>query len=165
MGIRLFLLLIPWRGVCSAWNLVQDNTIWRIGNGDSIKFWKDCYIPNIGPLINVATGSVSVSELSSSIKDYVSDNNTWNVGKFTHLIPGAITNRINAMVPPNELNNEDCIARKQNNDGSFSVASASAAIHKYDTHPHKKLFVAIWQWKGPERIRIVFSGNWGMRPS
>lgn len=85
-----------WKGLCSAWSLVQENTIWRIGNGGSINFSKDCRIPNADPFINFLIGSVSTYNLSSSISDCISSSNAWNVGKFSHLILDAITNRIKA---------------------------------------------------------------------
>lgn len=72
---------------------------------------------------------------------------------FCHLIPIGITNRIKAMMPPNASNADDCIAWKQANDRVFTLASAYSAVKKYEAHPHKKLFLAIWQWNGPERIR------------
>ena len=28
-----------WKGVCQAWPHVQNNLIWRVGDGHSIKFW------------------------------------------------------------------------------------------------------------------------------
>lgn len=142
-----------WRGICSAWSLVQDNTMWRIGNGNSISFWRENWIPNAGPLFNFVSGYISDFERSQAISYHVTNNNAWDVGKFQHLIPENLSNRIKAMVPPNPFNDEDSIAWKQTNDGMFHVASAYTVINRYGTHPHKRLFLAIWHWKGPERIR------------
>ena len=30
-----------WRGLCSIWDLVMQGTSWQIGDGKSVRFWKD----------------------------------------------------------------------------------------------------------------------------
>nr|KYP34983.1 Putative ribonuclease H protein At1g65750 family [Cajanus cajan] len=35
-----------WRGMCSVWSMVSQNIIWRIGDGNHVRFWLDYYNPS-----------------------------------------------------------------------------------------------------------------------
>ncbi|RYQ95010.1 hypothetical protein Ahy_B08g089987 [Arachis hypogaea] len=39
-----------WKGICLAWEDVEKNMVWRVGDGSQIKFWTHNWIPNIGRL-------------------------------------------------------------------------------------------------------------------
>ena len=34
-----------WKGICQAWNIVENNVIWRLGDGPRVKFWADRWLP------------------------------------------------------------------------------------------------------------------------
>lgn len=42
-----------WRGIYKNWSLVDENLAWKVGNGVSVKFWTDCWIPKVGRLAGI----------------------------------------------------------------------------------------------------------------
>lgn len=64
-----------------------------------------------------------------------------------------MTDRILAMTTTTNSNVADCLAWKPTNDGVFTISSAYESIQLPDVHPFKKLSIAVWKWRGPERVR------------
>ncbi|RYQ94660.1 hypothetical protein Ahy_B08g089600 [Arachis hypogaea] len=57
-----------WKGVCANSENVTKNTIWRVGNGESINFWKHNWVPNLGSLdmhVNQGIGTLTKSKNGS----------------------------------------------------------------------------------------------------
>jgi hypothetical protein len=36
---------LAWRSIISAKGLIKQETIWRVGNGEDIRVWGDCWLP------------------------------------------------------------------------------------------------------------------------
>lgn len=103
----------------------------------------DYLLPNAQPV-----------DVHKRVIEYVAGNSSWNISQFSSLVPATITNWTIGMVPPNISNIFDCLAWKNENDAMFSLASVYAAIQRNVVHPWKKLYLAIWNWRGSEWIRL-----------
>ena len=44
-----------WRGIVKCWSNFQLNLIWKLGNGRSIHFWEDYWVPGSGNLNQFCT--------------------------------------------------------------------------------------------------------------
>ncbi|KAG8493054.1 hypothetical protein CXB51_010395 [Gossypium anomalum] len=67
-----------WRSLSKVWPLLRENLIWSIGDGSSIRSWKDTWIPEFGPLLPYAAAHSSLN-LECNLRDWVLPNGTWNL--------------------------------------------------------------------------------------
>lgn len=44
-----------WQGLCKNWNDFQNNLFRRVGDGKRVKFWRDCWVPDLVTLQTHAT--------------------------------------------------------------------------------------------------------------
>ncbi|XP_016168765.1 uncharacterized protein LOC107611342 [Arachis ipaensis] len=93
-----------WKGICSVWENVQQNCIWRVGDGFQIRFWEHCWIPSVGSLS--------------------ATTNQWNVRKLQEMLPEDIVKRIVGISPPSPWKEADYIAWRSSSNGQFSIKSA-----------------------------------------
>lgn len=59
--------------------------MWMVGSGKQVKFWRDCWVPNLssGRILSVCPSSCNVEALVSDWQN--EDNGAWNfpkVGRF-----------------------------------------------------------------------------------
>ena len=52
-----------WKGIVAAWPMVENNLIWRLGNGQPILFWRHKWIPQLGCLSDHALTTLSDDDL------------------------------------------------------------------------------------------------------
>lgn len=128
--------------------------MWRIGNGGVVDFWKDAWVPNVGPLMHHVSAGISM-DISTPINSYIAQSGVWNFSLFERCIPPHIVNRIRAMTPPHSSKPPICMAWSCTNDRDFTLASAYDAICGRQIHPHRMLFIAVWGWKGPKCIHLL----------
>ncbi|MBA0659328.1 hypothetical protein Goklo_011475 [Gossypium klotzschianum] len=50
-----------WRALSKVWPLLRENIFWLVGDGNSIKCWRDNWIPEIDPLINLIPASANIA--------------------------------------------------------------------------------------------------------
>lgn len=62
-----------WNSVLHGAKLLRDGLYWRIGNGNSIKFWSDNWT-GLGPLSSYAVGDVLIDN-ETSVQDFWIENN------------------------------------------------------------------------------------------
>ncbi|KAG5073524.1 hypothetical protein JHK84_054755 [Glycine max] len=53
-----------WRGICHNWENVTANLEWRIGDGNSVNFWNQLWVPSQDPLAHKST-CVVLSDLEA----------------------------------------------------------------------------------------------------
>lgn len=74
---------------------MRDGLCWRIGNGDSIKFWSDNWT-GLGPLSSYALES-GIIDNEVSAKDFWIDND-WNFQLLSDCLPNQVVDQI-AKIP------------------------------------------------------------------
>ena len=143
-----------WKGICLAWPHVQENLIWRIANGRSIKFWAYKWAPQIDCLSHHALVALSDSELNKTVADFVLDDGNWDWQSLLVVLPRAICDYIAGLAPPRDLDILDSVAWRGSNDGDFSVKSAYSFISHSGRLPADPLFKLIWNCVGLEWIQV-----------
>ncbi|KAE8676706.1 hypothetical protein F3Y22_tig00111582pilonHSYRG00736 [Hibiscus syriacus] len=119
-----------WRSIASIWPLFHSNLVWSVGKGDTIWFWNDLWVPNLGPLCNYATAFHAIED---------------------DLKPQALSHIKNIHPPPINAG-PDRIYWKEDSKRCFSVRSVFTTLDKMnwaDTNIDWKL---IWKLKC-QRIR------------
>ncbi|QHO24892.1 Putative ribonuclease H protein [Arachis hypogaea] len=136
-----------WKGICSSWKDVQANTIWRLGDGAKVNFWKDKWVLNLGSL-NQYTHQVSkISEAGLSLTDFLTVLGGWDMAKLQEWPPKEVTQKIVALSPPSSWKQSDQIAWALHSDGLFSLKTAYQYLQA-DPGMQSKSFNLIWHWRG-----------------
>ncbi|RYR22588.1 hypothetical protein Ahy_B03g067891 [Arachis hypogaea] len=141
-----------WKGICKTSNGVERNTIWRIGEGTNINFWKHNWVPELGKLEHHATQVISPLDTCCNLTDFLTVSGSWDLTKLSEWLPDSVIKRISAMAPLSPWKGMDSIAWSGTSDGSFSLKSAYKSIID-DATPSDELFKLVWKWKGTERIK------------
>lgn len=89
---------------------MTENLGWRVGNGNSVKFWTDPWVPNFRCLKELSSIPLSAFEEGESVSQFVTGSGQWDFSRFRNKIPTQVMKRIEAILPPNELYEEDFIA-------------------------------------------------------
>ncbi|KAH1065075.1 hypothetical protein J1N35_030062 [Gossypium stocksii] len=67
-----------WRSLSKVWPLFCENIIWSIGDGTTIRGWKDLWVPDVSPLYSYAEAHSRLN-LESPLRDWILPNGSWNV--------------------------------------------------------------------------------------
>lgn len=143
-----------WRGICKNWNLVNSNLVWRVGNGNSINFCTDQWIPNVGCLRELTIRPLSQVEMGDNINHFVTASGQWDWRRISEWLPIQIVEQIKSVIPPHVLSGDDTLAWNGSTDGSFSTSLAYNFLLTARNLQANLLYNVIWSWKGPERVRF-----------
>jgi hypothetical protein len=76
-----------WKGIESVWHITAENKLWLINNGNSAKFWRDRWIPNL-PVLEKLTNNTLLPDMPDlSVKDYVTASGEWNWRVLHYFLP------------------------------------------------------------------------------
>ena len=89
---------------------MENNIVWRIGNGEQIYFWKHRWLPQIENLLFHAIVPLDEVSLNEKISDYVTMDGCWNWPKLDAVLPRNICEFIAALVPPSPYADHDAPA-------------------------------------------------------
>ncbi|KAL4396188.1 hypothetical protein AHAS_Ahas01G0066900 [Arachis hypogaea] len=99
-----------WKGICSSWDSIQSNCIWRVGDGSQIHFWNHNWVSGVG-LLSEMTSQVSVNlNYNDMLMDFLDVSRQWDVGKLQEVLPEHIIKKIVAISPPSPWKEADRIA-------------------------------------------------------
>lgn len=85
-----------WRSIVYGANLLKQGLIWRVGDGRTINFWTDIWLPP-APLIEFATPSTVINTANKVFRFW--DFNGWNLALLSSCLPDDIVGKI-ISVPP-----------------------------------------------------------------
>ncbi|KAJ1438741.1 Reverse transcriptase zinc-binding domain, partial [Sesbania bispinosa] len=92
----------------------------------------------------------------AKVSEYVRDDGSWDLLRLSGVLPPpSIFVKVQAMIPPSPDKGPDLIAWGKNVDGSFTIASAYNFLAGVDNLSQVRTFKLIWQWNGPQRIKIL----------
>ncbi|KAJ1390923.1 putative ribonuclease H protein [Sesbania bispinosa] len=142
-----------WKGISKAWHHVQNGVFWSIGNGFSIRFWSDRFIPGLQTLNNYVLHPIP-PELVNLTAAGASLNGQWNLQILSPLLPQDILQKLFAIIPPRQNLDEDTPTWADSCDGQFHLKDiysqiATEVINDID----KDLWQFVWKWNGPPRIK------------
>ena len=129
-----------WRGICHVWPTFKRNLIWRLGNGLSVSFWHDHWIPGVHNLSAFALIDIDDDNLNVKVADFVRENGSWDLDKLLQVLP---PDCVDLLAPMKALENclgEDSVAWSLSSTGEFSVKSAHSIFHLPNDFSNRNLF-------------------------
>ncbi|KAK8594075.1 hypothetical protein V6N13_125885 [Hibiscus sabdariffa] len=91
-----------WKGVSLVWESVPDSLVWSVGGGRSVDFWRDAWLKDVGPLIDLILEPIgAMSLLRVSMVDMVDAMGSWKWWDFDSLLPISVLHRLAATMFPN----------------------------------------------------------------
>ncbi|QHO25231.1 Putative ribonuclease H protein [Arachis hypogaea] len=141
-----------WKGICSSWENVQANCIWRVGDGSLIRFWDHYWIPDVGNLSATVNQVSNITNSSDMLTDFLDVSGQWDIRNLQEVLPEDVVKRIATISPPSPWKEADHIAWGLSSDGQFSIKTAYQNLRDTQATPNK-IFQLVWTWKGPERVR------------
>lgn len=144
-----------WWGLYSFWDTYCQNIIQRVGDGKSIKFWNDQWLPGCGRLANLSVSITLKFELQKSVVDYISRDERRQIDLNKDYLPLTMLQMVTNMTIRLDMNQDEIIAWRKSSDGVFNmkfVYEENGAMHT----PNSDLFQRISKWKVRERLKGFF---------
>jgi hypothetical protein len=111
-----------WRSIQSSSDLIKEGLVWRVGNGKSIRIWKDRWFKS--PTTYKIISPPKILDPNSTVSALIEENTKWwNLGLLHQLFSSDEVKSIQAL-PISETNQEDCLVWRGTARGVFSVRSA-----------------------------------------
>lgn len=89
-----------WKGLCKVWDSFSTNLVWRLGNGESITFWLDCWNPSLGPLLHHVVVPLSDFDTANVVSNYVAADGSWDESVLRNMLIVGARLHLCAMLPP-----------------------------------------------------------------
>ncbi|KAA3457378.1 reverse transcriptase [Gossypium australe] len=158
---------LTWRSIWAGKKLLKDGLCWRIGKGDQVSIWNDCWIPGVDT--NEIGNRANNSELESVSGLIDSTTRLWKRDYLprTH----------SAEDPPSSLavvEHDDFQVWRGEHSGEFTVRSAYQLLQKVTTDPNelllqtksKKFYRKLWNLQLPSKVRItIWRFTWNFIPT
>uniref|UniRef100_A0A6N2M5M2 Reverse transcriptase zinc-binding domain-containing protein n=1 Tax=Salix viminalis TaxID=40686 RepID=A0A6N2M5M2_SALVM len=145
---------VLWKAICREWDTVRQNVSWQLGNGSHISFWKDKWVGDYGPLINLLNPEATVNTLHYTVADMVDSGGNWKWELFAHFLPIHTVMSIAGHIPPMQDTRADSVAWDHSSNGRLSVRTAYRVQEEGGEMDRDPLWRTIWKWKGLERIGV-----------
>ncbi|XP_057418459.1 uncharacterized protein LOC130712657 [Lotus japonicus] len=155
-----------WRAIRSTWPDLEGNLRWRIGDGNTVRFWYDKWVFSGTVLINHALVDIPAAEAVRTVADYYDHmQGRWKISDLSFLLPGVVLAEVIAMPPPSLSIGSDQVCWGLTSDGLFSSRSAYEASGAARVHHQQLDWRKLWRWKGPYKIthflwRLANDGLW-----
>jgi hypothetical protein len=142
-----------WKAIVNVWEDVTRNITWCIQNGHHVRFWKDAWIRDCGPLLNLASNGIPIGQMEYVVSHYARDGQ-WNWEVLNQILPREICEKLTVIKPPSN-GKSDFPCWNLTTDGNFSLKSAYSLMHgKHHCSPtNQEIFQHIWAWQGPNRYK------------
>jgi hypothetical protein len=109
-----------WSAIVYGLDLLKEGMIWRIGNGRSVRIWRDNWLPRLEELKVVSDkGRSRLVRVSS----FIDDQGHWDEG-LIHRTFLPIDTKVILKIKLSERRPEDFLAWQHERNGCFSVRSA-----------------------------------------
>ncbi|KAL5772199.1 hypothetical protein ACOSQ2_012123 [Xanthoceras sorbifolium] len=136
-----------WKGIKFGAKLLFDGTVWRVGDGKTVRFCTDVWMGDCGPLVSHAIIAVNETMLRELVQDYVK-NASWDMEKLALVLPWSIIHQI-AKVHVGR--NSDRLIWGGSAGGIFSVKTAyNIGLSSSSSIPWQWSF--LWGLKLPTKI-------------
>ncbi|KAA3475886.1 RNA-directed DNA polymerase (Reverse transcriptase) [Gossypium australe] len=142
-----------WKSLSKLWPSIRENLIWSIGDGTKVRYWRDPWIPGMGPLTTIIPSSLNLN-LDCSVKDMVNTDGSWNLELFRVWVPKEVINRITSIPPPHPNAGADRVIWARSGTGIFSVRTAYWSLQEDKWQPHEEHWKIPWKFQGPQRVRL-----------
>ncbi|KAL5789176.1 hypothetical protein ACOSQ2_004064 [Xanthoceras sorbifolium] len=139
-----------WRGITFGAANLTKGLLWRLGDGKSINFWTERWLPDLGSLEAHACIQLNEDKLKEKVCCYF-DKGSWDIHKLRVVVPEALVQRIICVYANGNVNEHDKLIWGLSNGGNFTVKSAYdlqcgvADVTEWDWN-------FIWRFKLPPKI-------------
>lgn len=141
------------KAVLRGWQRFSKFVGWRLGNGETTRFWQDKWLGSSSTLAELATATISLDDQARSVHSYVS-NGAWNWLELTGKLPEETLNLLASTYPPENGGGEDTPFWIPSPCGRFTVRSAYQALaNRGDAIEDKKKWQMVWRWPALQRVR------------
>ncbi|KAA3465251.1 LINE-type retrotransposon LIb DNA [Gossypium australe] len=120
-----------WKSLAKIWPILRENLAWAIGDGVSVRCWKDPWIPGMGPLISKIP-SFSNLDLNCIVKELVNSDGGWNLELLRVWLPEDVINRIIGIPPPHP----DARSDKRMRRGIGQSTACAICGHEFEDIAH-----------------------------
>ncbi|PNX96332.1 hypothetical protein L195_g019536 [Trifolium pratense] len=140
-----------WRAIVSVKETMIEIMQWNIGNGRTIQFWSDTWLPS-RIVLNEVTRQQINQTLANKTVEYFSDNNgNWTLQEVLHLLPDHVIEQIRWCTAASDHLGEDKLSWPYSSNGTFSVKSAYELLLNI-TALGRIFWNNVWKWEGPQKI-------------
>ncbi|XP_039066094.1 uncharacterized protein LOC120211665 [Hibiscus syriacus] len=142
-----------WRGISKIWRQLLSCLVWSVGNGNSITFWNDNWVPSLGPLRDYARDDIH-ADLTQKIHNFVDVHGHWDIEALSQvLIPAAIPHVI-SVLPPDRNDKPDTLIWRWTPELSFTIKSAYTFLMEGNWNEKSSISKVIWSITAPQRVRM-----------
>ncbi|KAK7245906.1 hypothetical protein RIF29_40760 [Crotalaria pallida] len=124
-----------WKGIRAWWDRLHENLIWRPGNGRSVNFWTDKWLPGYERLIDVVVPVIDDDDARVTLNNFVDSNENWNLTMLDHYIPADVRDKITTTIPPEHDGPDDSIAWWLTNDVTLSPMAFVQRLARWRSFP------------------------------
>ncbi|BFG33690.1 hypothetical protein CerSpe_199640 [Prunus speciosa] len=139
-----------WKGILHGSDLIKKGLLWRIGKGDTVKFWKDHWITD-RPLIQHEE-TLSSETVDYSVANFVHDG-WWDIGKLRDMLNEQLVQQIISSPVGFNSSLHDSQIWKPAADGIFTVKSAYELLFA-ETSEVDPFWQSVWKLKIPPKLKI-----------
>ncbi|KAH9716124.1 reverse transcriptase domain-containing protein [Citrus sinensis] len=143
-----------WKAMGNIWEKTRGGIRWNISNGETVRFWGDCWVTSPKPLADFATQPIPNELLNKRTVDFLDEAGNWNWTLFSHLVPNSILLKIAAIHPPTAVFGNDNYFWGSSSNGMFSVRAAYELLDDSMGSGSQIDWRLAWNWKGPQSIRV-----------
>lgn len=131
---------LVWRGIRHTWDKVVAGCSWQVGDGGTIRFWKDSWIVSGHILLNLALHEVPQNEQELPLAHFYDEGRWWNTHLFEHLLPQSTVQEIISFHDVRANNGRDEVVWSGTTSGAFSTKSAFEMITNTQAHRNTEDF-------------------------
>ena len=148
-----------WRGIWESKDDMLRGCRWRVGDGKSIKVWKDYWIPGYRMLLHSTQANIDETLM---VEDLIDENTRgWDIGKVRRLLPPVEAESVLKILISNDVRS-DCIIWDNEKNGVFSVKSAYDFFQDINRQEgecsnasgYTRFWTKLWKLKLPNKIKI-----------
>ncbi|CAL9017757.1 unnamed protein product [Prunus brigantina] len=148
-----------WRSVLYGVELLRKGMVWRVGNRDKVKFWKDNWVADL-PLLQYA-GVQSGIDLDCKVSNFFKEG-WWDVEKLRAVLDEDMVQKITCFSVGFGGNSQDAHIWKPTSNGIFTVKSAFQLIHGGSIWSNA-CWKGLWSMSIPPKLKVflwlVFQGK------
>ncbi|KAG8475435.1 hypothetical protein CXB51_032213 [Gossypium anomalum] len=146
--------------IWAAKGLLQKGLCWRIGRGNKVYIWKDCWIQGVESLERQNSSDNAQLELVSDLIDRV--NRKWKEDLISNTFHSEVARKI-LQTSLSESDHEDFQVWRDEPTGEYSVRSTYKLLQNANLEPNnyllqtenKKFFGKLWNLQLPSKITVI----------
>ncbi|KAL9422763.1 hypothetical protein AB3S75_034941 [Citrus x aurantiifolia] len=108
----------------NIWEKTRGGIRWNIGDGETVRFWRDCWVTSLKPLAEFVIQPIPNKPLNKRAMDFLDGSGNWNLPLFSHLVPSNVLLKIATIHPPTAAFGNDNYFWRGSSNGMFSVRAA-----------------------------------------